>query len=51
MTTQPQSVVIGGEPETVYRRGDEIVVSGHLRCYVDEAIPLAIALRKAATDD
>lgn len=45
-----ENVLIGGEPETVYRQRDEIVVSGTCRIYANEAVPLAIALLKAATD-
>lgn len=50
MNKMSVNVLIGGEPESVYRRNDEIIISGYLRLYVDEAIPLAIALRKVATD-
>lgn len=45
-----ENVLIGGEPETVYRQRDEIVVSGTCRIYANEAVPLAIALLKVATD-
>jgi hypothetical protein len=40
--------LVGGEPESVYRAGDEVVVSGGLRLYVDEARDLAAALLAAA---
>jgi hypothetical protein len=36
--------LVGGEPESVYRAGDEVVVSGGLRLYADEARDLAAAL-------
>lgn len=36
--------LVGGEPESVYRAGDEVVVSGGLRLYVDEARDIAAAL-------
>ena len=40
--------LVGGEPESIYRAGDEVVVSGGLRLYVDEARDLAAALLAAA---
>ena len=40
--------LVGGEPESVYQAGDEIVVSGGLRVYADEARDLAAALLAAA---
>ena len=36
--------LVGGEPESVYQARDEIVVSGGLRLYVDEARDIAAAL-------
>ena len=45
-----EDVLIGGEPENVYRKGDEIIISGVCHIYADEAVPLAIALLKVATD-
>jgi|LakMenEpi03Aug12_release.lakeMendotaPanAssembly.Ray.scaffolds.fasta_scaffold3785381_1 hypothetical protein len=42
-------VLIGGEPEDVYLDGDEIVISGHMRIYADEAVGLAAALIEVAT--
>lgn len=46
-----ERVLIGGEPEDMYRDGDEIIVSGTFHIYVDEAVPLAIALLKVATGE
>lgn len=43
-----ESVLIGGEPEDVYLRGGEIIISGCCSLCLDEAVPLAIALLKAA---
>lgn len=40
--------LVGGEPESIYRAGDEVVVSGGLRLYADEARDLAAALLAAA---
>jgi len=40
--------LVGGEPESVYQAGDEIVVSGGLRLYANEARDLAAALLAAA---
>ncbi len=44
-----QRVLIGGEPEDIYSDGDDIVISGHLRIYADEAVALAAALIEVAT--
>lgn len=41
-------VVVGGEPESVYLAQGEVVVSGGLRLYTDEARDLAAALLAAA---
>lgn len=37
-------VLIGVEPEDVYRLGDEVVISGHMRLYADEVPDLVAAL-------
>lgn len=41
-------VLVGGEPESLYLSQGEIVISGNLRLYVDEATSLAAALLAAA---
>ena len=40
--------LVGGEPESVYLAQGEVIVSGGLRVYVDEARDLAAALLAAA---
>ena len=40
--------LVGGEPESVYLAQGEVIVSGGLRVYVDEARNLAAALLAAA---
>ena len=41
-------VLVGGEPESLYLSQGEIVISGNLRLYTDEATSLAAALLAAA---
>ena len=41
-------VVVGGEPESLYLAGDEVIVSGSLRLYANESRDLAAALIAAA---
>lgn len=43
-------VLVGGEPESLYLSQGEIIVSGNLRLYTDEATSLAAALLAAAAE-
>ena len=44
--SEPVRTLIAGEPEDVYRDGDEVIVSGHLRIYADLAAELTAQIEK-----